>query len=313
MIGERIKILRKNKGLTQKELSEKVGVTEQAVSKWERGKSYPSIDVIQSITRILDCSPNDIFAYTDGERNLSSTAILGLTDKVEAGITPDIIMLEIGVSLVELFTDESRKTFNALQGLRVTMSQKYGIIVPMIRIRDITELAPHDYRICIGSKEIDRNTVYPSMMWGRSIDAVEGDIKGIEPISGWSIVWTNRIQEGLTSTTQTIVGHLEHVILNHFDKIISLQYVSDVIDIIAKKNSIIKSYVVPDRVSYQLLKKVLSKLVVEKNCCINGLVQIIEAIDDFNDEGLEFSEIVALLSDNLRKFDLKNPYGQDVY
>lgn len=302
MISERLKILRKNKGLTQKELSEKIGVTEQAVSKWERGKSYPSIDVIQAMTNILDCSPNDLFGYTEGEKNFNSINMLRLTDKVEAGITPDVILLEIGEKLVELFTDESRKAFKGLQDLRVTMSEKIGIILPMIRIRDIVDLDAYDYRICIGTKVIASNTIYPSMMWGCDIEACDGDIEAINPLTGLSIVWTKREEEYLTSPAQTIVTHLEQVIIKNFDRIISLQYVSDMIEIIAKKNPVIKSHIVPHQVSFQLLKKVLAKLVVEKECRINELVYVIETIDDVKDICGDIDEIVDLVSVGLEKF-----------
>ena len=40
-IGLRISVLRKKAGLSQAELSEKLGISAQAVSKWESGKNYP--------------------------------------------------------------------------------------------------------------------------------------------------------------------------------------------------------------------------------------------------------------------------------
>lgn len=39
-VGNQIALLRKNKGLTQNDLGERLGVTFQAVSKWERGVSH---------------------------------------------------------------------------------------------------------------------------------------------------------------------------------------------------------------------------------------------------------------------------------
>jgi transcriptional regulator with XRE-family HTH domain len=48
--------LRKEKGLTQKELADKLGVTDRAVSKWERGLGCPDISLLDDLSRILDIS-----------------------------------------------------------------------------------------------------------------------------------------------------------------------------------------------------------------------------------------------------------------
>ena len=48
-IGETIANLRKQKGMTQSELAEKMNVTDKAVSKWERDLSCPDINTIYNI------------------------------------------------------------------------------------------------------------------------------------------------------------------------------------------------------------------------------------------------------------------------
>ena len=54
--GERIKKLRKNKGVTQKELAERLGISEQAVSKWEKNLSNPSTKNLLEIAKIFGVS-----------------------------------------------------------------------------------------------------------------------------------------------------------------------------------------------------------------------------------------------------------------
>ena len=44
LIGSRIQEYRKKAGLNQEEFAEKMGVSRQAVSKWERDKAYPDLD-----------------------------------------------------------------------------------------------------------------------------------------------------------------------------------------------------------------------------------------------------------------------------
>lgn len=52
--------LRKNNNLSQEQLAEKLGVSRQAVSKWEAGSSYPDMDKIMQICKILDCKLEDL-------------------------------------------------------------------------------------------------------------------------------------------------------------------------------------------------------------------------------------------------------------
>ncbi len=63
--GEYIIKRRKELGLTQKELANKLFVTESAVSKWERGLSYPDITLIRDICNILSISEHELL--TAGE------------------------------------------------------------------------------------------------------------------------------------------------------------------------------------------------------------------------------------------------------
>lgn len=55
-IGNKIKMLRKEKGLTQNQLANAVGVTTQAVSKWERGENQPDVSLIIPICSVLGVS-----------------------------------------------------------------------------------------------------------------------------------------------------------------------------------------------------------------------------------------------------------------
>ena len=51
---------RKNNNLSQEQLADKLGVSRQAVSKWEQGTSYPDMDKIISMCKILNCNLDDL-------------------------------------------------------------------------------------------------------------------------------------------------------------------------------------------------------------------------------------------------------------
>jgi len=59
-LAQFISELRKEKKLTQKELAQQLGVTDKAVSKWERGLSYPDISLLSKLSHILGVSASEL-------------------------------------------------------------------------------------------------------------------------------------------------------------------------------------------------------------------------------------------------------------
>lgn len=59
-LGMMISSLRKQKGMTQSELAEKMGVTDKAVSKWERDLSFPDITSIPKLAEIFEISVDEL-------------------------------------------------------------------------------------------------------------------------------------------------------------------------------------------------------------------------------------------------------------
>ena len=59
-IGTVISTLRKEKGMTQKELADKLHITDKAVSKWERDISFPDTATIPKLAEILEVSVDEL-------------------------------------------------------------------------------------------------------------------------------------------------------------------------------------------------------------------------------------------------------------
>jgi len=72
-----IKQQRKLKGLTQKQLGEFVHVSEQAVSKWERGISTPDLSLLEPLSSILDISISELVT---GKREVNQQTVLDMID-----------------------------------------------------------------------------------------------------------------------------------------------------------------------------------------------------------------------------------------
>ena len=72
--GSFIKEKRISKNYSQKELAELLYVTESAVSKWERGVSYPDITLITDLCKVLEVSEKELIDSGDDDeyRKISS-------------------------------------------------------------------------------------------------------------------------------------------------------------------------------------------------------------------------------------------------
>lgn len=62
-LNERIVLLRKEKGITQEELAQALGVTNQAVSKWESAQCCPDIQLLPDIATFFDVSIDWLMGY----------------------------------------------------------------------------------------------------------------------------------------------------------------------------------------------------------------------------------------------------------
>lgn len=67
-IGKFIQRIRKQKNMTQKELADKLFVTDKAVSKWERGLSFPDITILKSLSEILEVDVSEILNGDIGKK-----------------------------------------------------------------------------------------------------------------------------------------------------------------------------------------------------------------------------------------------------
>ena len=119
-IGETIASLRKQKGMTQNELAEKMNVTDKAVSKWERDLSCPDINTISKLAKILDVSVDELLQAKKKENSNTklkdlinlifkaislamgiAVVVLNILDKIDT--KSSIIMLGIGIACIGIY------------------------------------------------------------------------------------------------------------------------------------------------------------------------------------------------------------------
>ena len=86
-LGMMISTLRKEKGMTQLELAEQMGVTDKAVSKWERDLSFPDINSIPKLAEIFEISVDELMQVkTETKENIGKNKVDEIVDVALKGI-----------------------------------------------------------------------------------------------------------------------------------------------------------------------------------------------------------------------------------
>lgn len=88
-LGKKIAYYRKNKNITQDELAKQLGISNQAVSKWETGQSCPDVELLPKIADIFEITLDELF-----EREFAP-----LEERSQAGARPEVLQAPV------LYTD----------------------------------------------------------------------------------------------------------------------------------------------------------------------------------------------------------------
>ena len=149
-LHEKLQQLRKEKGWTQEELAEMLYVSRTAISKWESGRGYPSIDSLKAISKLFKVSIDDL---------LSGEELISIAETEQKEKTQNMRDLVFGVLdcmaailfILPVFGQESDgmiqavslfALMNALDYLRIF----YIIIVACTVIFGVIEVILHKYQ-----------------------------------------------------------------------------------------------------------------------------------------------------------------------
>lgn len=144
-LGEKLQELRKKKGLTQEELAQSLCVSRTAISKWESGRGYPSVDSIKDIAKFFGITIDEL---------LSSNQLLSLAEadnKQTKKFFRDLVygLLDISVGLLFFLPFFAQKIDGLIQsvslinlnGVQQYLKIVYYVIVLAIMLMGILTLA----------------------------------------------------------------------------------------------------------------------------------------------------------------------------
>lgn len=150
-VGNAIAYLRKKIGYTQKELANRIGVSDKAVSKWERGLGLPDTSIIGKIAILLDTDTDSLLAgdLVHHNNDWSGLLILGdnacgikantsIYDKPLINYLLSYFML-MGINDIKIVTgDENKKFIESLYGSgeRVGLQLSYWDDIPKEKYRN---------------------------------------------------------------------------------------------------------------------------------------------------------------------------------
>ena len=105
-MGETISTIRKQKGMTQKDLAEQLGVTDKAVSKWERDVACPDIGTLPKLATVLGISVEELL-NAPAQNKKPSGKITDIADIILRAVPTAMGVAVIVTSLLGELTLES--------------------------------------------------------------------------------------------------------------------------------------------------------------------------------------------------------------
>lgn len=114
-LGMMISSLRKEKGMTQVELAQQMGVTDKAVSKWERDLSYPDINSIPKLAEVFGISVDELMQMKTESQKKDITPMVHMIMKAVA------LAMGVGVVVLSILTELDVNSGMSMLGIGLSL------------------------------------------------------------------------------------------------------------------------------------------------------------------------------------------------
>lgn len=298
--AERLAAARQERGLTQRQLADRLGVTAQAVSKWETGGSLPDLELLRMIAQQLECSVDFLLEHEVNGDSKVNMMLMERTAEIEKAICKDVLTIQAGAGLIPMMVESNGDHYQVIHNLRMRLASEWGISVPIIRMMDKTDHEPDEYSILLHGKPVVKwKLEYPKRFYFQNEEgAIPVERLVRDPVYDIEGTWSDTEFHGCHSVSamELMVGQLDKIIVQNYDKIINRQTVRFLVDIVRKRYPAVVEGVVPEKVSLSRLQRVIGGLVVQ-GCPVNRLDYIIEFLEDYAQEDISWqvSHLKAVL------------------
>lgn len=256
--GEKLAYGRQNQKLTQEELAVRLSITPQALSKWERGISLPSVELLADICRVLQISADELL-QTSQKRVTENGDVLQEKEVLNSLEVSESLVLLVGSACIEMIMEGLKK--DLIHKKRVELAGE-GILLPILRIRDSLELKPTEIRVLS----------YQKLLLKEEVEEIKED------------------------TFSYIVDKIAEIVRNteNYAYILNREMVKTLIERTAKLYPTLIQETVPIRIPYGYLLRVLRKLLLQ-GIIPKNLNKIIEIMDEYMEENLSAEEMAEVV------------------
>lgn len=121
-VGSKIKELRKNNGMTQSELAEKLGISASAVGMYEQGRREPDSDMILKLCEVFGTSTDYLLGKNDNGTKHKSRELSDVFDEFTQVLTSQQGLMFDGVPLND---DDKSKIVDAIRAVAALAKQQH--------------------------------------------------------------------------------------------------------------------------------------------------------------------------------------------
>nr|WP_209442049.1 flagellar biosynthesis protein FlhA [Neoroseomonas oryzicola] len=202
----------------------------------------------------------------------------------------DLLRLELGYGLLSLAAGEAPRLTEQIKGLRRTIAQEMGFVLPSVRIQDNLSLAPDTYAIRVKEIEAGRGQLRPPLLL--AIDPAGGvpDLPGercLEPTFGLPALWIEEarredaLARGCTvvDAAGVVATHLTELVRENMAELLSFAETQKLLDELPQEQRKLVNDLVPNQIGVGGVQRVLQALLAER-VSIRDLPTILEGIQE---------------------------------
>jgi flagellar biosynthesis protein FlhA len=209
---------------------------------------------------------------------------------VSAALQIDLLRLELGYGLLGLAAGEAPRLTEQIRGLRRTIAQDMGFVLPSVRIQDNLRLEPDEYVVRVKEIEAGRGRLRPPLVLAidpsGQIPSLPGE-RVAEPTFGLPALWIEeRHRDEALALGCTVVDasgvlatHLTELVRENMSELLSHAETQKLLDDLPREHQKIVSDLIPAHASVGMVQRVLQALLAER-VSIRDLPTILEGIQE---------------------------------
>ncbi|HNS20021.1 MAG TPA: flagellar biosynthesis protein FlhA [Sedimentisphaerales bacterium] len=231
-------------------------------------------------------------------------------EPVEDLLDVDRVSVHVGVRLITMVDPRKSNTiFDRIGALRRQFAQQFGIVIPLVRLRDDLNIEPNGYEIRLSDIPVAKGSLEPDMFLAMDSGVVQQKIDGIkttEPVYGLPALWIPAAKKeaaelnGYTviDPESVFITHLSETLKRHADEMLTREDVQLLIDRLRKNQPSLVGEVVgaEGEISAGVLQRVLRNLL-RSGIPVRELTVILEALA----ENASKTKNVTTLTEIVRK------------